>query len=229
MNSEIYVNISIEDASKAGCEPGLQLVEYDHEDVPVADRQLIQREMMPSTRAGEILSILLKDTGRRPYLRSRFDCREEGYVRAPTLEALLFEVRTREKIQNAWIEKNGSTRLKRCVVEAIEHQAIYRDERLGLELPGWLWEDTLKKTFVLGEPRNPSTDAFVLLDRARELASDAKLKYGTMYRKVDEKDGEIGDKEGEVITWRGCVAITIPSWADRQVVFFPAAGLVALS
>lgn len=84
-----------------------------------------------------------------------------------------------------WIATHGSARLKRLAKEGIEAAAVYRDERLALERPGWSWgggDDGL-------DPRNASEEAIDLLDRARATAPDAVLRY---HRKAVYNDGVSG-------------------------------------
>ncbi len=38
-----------------------------------------------------------------------------------------------------WVEERGSPRLRRLGAEKIEHDAVYQDERLAAERPGWAW------------------------------------------------------------------------------------------
>lgn len=83
-----------------------------------------------------------------------------------------------ESYRLAWIESHGSVRLKRMVEEDIEYQATYRDERLKSDYPGWLWAKNLEGEY--DEPRNPSEEAFVILDEARKDAPKAKLVYWTV-------------------------------------------------
>ena len=74
-----------------------------------------------------------------------------------------------EDEKREWIEEHGSRRLRRCLAEGIECQAIYRDERIALELPGWEYGAVLGAQ----EARNPPEEALDLLDAAR-----AKLDQG---------------------------------------------------
>lgn len=76
--------------------------------------------------------------------------------------------------RKAWIELHGSPRLRRLIKEHIEHTAVYRDERLKLERPGWRWR---RPDEECGEPRNPPEEAFILLDEARKTVPDAKLVF----------------------------------------------------
>lgn len=85
---------------------------------------------------------------------------------------------------DAWIEAHGSDRLKRCAREGIECTAIYRDERLLAERPGWQWYDQVPGE--TDDPRNPPADAFAVLDRARALEPQAKLQRYT----VDHEHGD---------------------------------------
>lgn len=101
-----------------------------------------------------------------------------------------------------WIEHHGSDRLKRCVAEGIDCAACYRDERLAKERPGWRW--TAKIDGEYNDPRNPSEEAFALLDQARAtLPEDAEsqLVYWT----------------GEKTDYRGYAVIS--EYLDREIVF----------
>jgi hypothetical protein len=80
--------------------------------------------------------------------------------------------------QRSWIEAHGSPRLRRLLIEQIEHGAVYRDERLAYELPQWVF-DSNELTSDLAEPRNPPQTALDLLDRARTSRPAAKLLYWT--------------------------------------------------
>lgn len=89
----------------------------------------------------------------------------------------------------AWIGQHGSARLKRLLFEGIEHDAVYRDERLGAERPGWRY-DVQGLPGTASDPRNPPEAALDLLDEARKTAPDARLVYWT----VDEDWDDYGDK-----------------------------------
>lgn len=114
----------------------------------------------------------------------------------------------------AWAEQHGSPRLRRCVKESIPCRAIYRDERLALEYPGW--EVDGKHLPTWDDARNPPEDALDLLDKARaSLPADwtdeerafAELKYwsGT---------DEYGD------TTSGYAVLVEPGeWTDATLVY----------
>lgn len=80
--------------------------------------------------------------------------------------------------RQSWIEEHGSDRLRRCAAEGIEHDAIYRDERLALERPGWSWYDDVDGRTC--EARNPPGETFALLDEARKTEPAAQLRYYTV-------------------------------------------------
>ena len=65
----------------------------------------------------------------------------------------------------AWAQQHGSTRLQRALAEGIECRAVYRDERIAIERPKWEWAGAVVGDY--SDPRNPGTEAFTLLDRAR--------------------------------------------------------------
>lgn len=87
----------------------------------------------------------------------------------------------------AWIEQHGSDRLKRCVAEGFEHSAIYFDERLAAERPGWQWYSELPG--VTKDIRNPREEALTLLDRARLTEPSAILRWYESDAEYDD-DGE---------------------------------------
>lgn len=102
----------------------------------------------------------------------------------------------------AWIDAHGSSRLKRCKAEGLNCESVYRDERLALDRPGWEWASTVAGDH--DDIRNPSMDAFELLDECRQTDPDARLVYWTV--EYDEEDQY--DEDGDKFAWRGpaCVA-----------------------
>jgi len=85
---------------------------------------------------------------------------------------------------HAWIAEHGSERLRRIVAADLldTSMAVYRDERLAQERPGWIWADQLTDRDwdtdrLTSEPRNVSEPALDLLETARTAASDATLRY----------------------------------------------------
>ena len=94
--------------------------------------------------------------------------------------------------KRAWIEAHGSPRLKRLLAEGIEHDAVYRDERLAHDYPGWTWEEDIcgedGGEYRLCDPRNAPVEALDLLDRARKTVPDAALAYYIVYGN-DDDDG----------------------------------------
>ena len=126
---------------------------------------------------------------------------EANRIKAEAAEAEKLDERV------AWIEAYGSNRLRICVTEGIEHEAIYRDERLAIERPGWEW----RPHCYTDEPRNPPIEALDMLATARmsvgvdsegaELMKAATLAYFKTYR--DAEIGEAGDDDGEVVDETG--------------------------
>jgi hypothetical protein len=111
----------------------------------------------------------------------------------------------------AWVNEFGSRRLKRLLAENIEHMAVYRDERLALDMPGWAW---LTDEVELDDPRNPPTEALDLLDRARATGTpDAKLHYYTIAREPGDYPDEREDDKAE----RGYVVAA--KFLGRDIVF----------
>ena len=100
-------------------------------------------------------------------------------------------------------------RLRRSLDEGIECQAVYRDERLALERPGWRW---LKKVRGNTNPaRNVKEEAFDLLDEARTTAPMAQLVYWCVKAKPGEGDGK-------KYLWVGYAAVDF--YLDGQIVYF---------
>lgn len=77
---------------------------------------------------------------------------------------------------SAWAQAHGSQRLKNCLAEKIECAAIYRDERLAADRPGWQWYDDVDGKLD-EDVRNPPEEAFTLLADARKTAPSAKLVF----------------------------------------------------
>lgn len=114
----------------------------------------------------------------------------------------------------AWAEKHGSDRLKRCVDEGIECRRIYRDERLALEYPGWQFDGSHLPNWE--KPRNPPAEALALLDQARKSLppdwtdddrASVELKFWSA--KVEDDDGEEDRLSGyvavaEILLWTDC-------------------------
>lgn len=116
------------------------------------------------------------------------------------------ERQAREKAEiKAWATAHGSDRLKKCVANDIECGAVYRDERLALEYPGWEVDGSKLPTF--DDPRNPPAEALELLDKARaSLPADwtaeerkfAELRFWS--QKVEDDYGESETQTGYVVT-----------------------------
>jgi len=103
----------------------------------------------------------------------------------------------------SWIGEHGSDRLQRLLAEDIEHDAVYYDERLAADRPGWRWYRDVPGR--IDEPRNPPAEALALLDEARRIVPDAELQY---YAIEDDETGEMLET--------GYVAAD--DYLDRQIV-----------
>lgn len=79
-----------------------------------------------------------------------------------------------------WIEAHGSDRLRRLAEEEIEHDAVYRDERLLHERHYWHWTKQLAGHWE--DARNPPVEALKLLDNARaQLPEEERLAAQLVY------------------------------------------------
>lgn len=117
-----------------------------------------------------------------------------------------------------WIAQHGSLRLQRLVAEGIEHSAVYYDERLAFELPGWVWYNSVSGDYA--DPRNAPASALALLDRARAVAPAARLVYWKHEEHEDYDPYRTCVLECEQPEWRGYVAVVTPPWvSDREAVF----------
>src|SRR5579884_1643126 len=106
-----------------------------------------------------------------------------------------------------WIAAHGSRRLRRLAAEGIEHDAVYRDERLALERPAWQWSQLGDGEHLPGrEPRNAPEAALDLLDAARQDDPGAELRYLDSRRHVphyedtpdvDRDDCPLCDDDGD--------------------------------
>jgi len=105
-----------------------------------------------------------------------------------------------------WIAKHGSERLRLAAAEGYECDAIYRDERDAIELPGWVRDtDDGWPTRIVGaeaEPRQPPMAALKALRDAREATPGVVITmvYGPCYRAATDEEREDGaaDKDGDV-------------------------------
>lgn len=112
----------------------------------------------------------------------------------------------------AWGMEHGSPRLQACIQEGIECRAIYRDERLALERPGWAWADEMRGEG--DEPRNPPAEAFDTLREARKLDPEASMSWWVVSWDED-LDGE--EDEDRDCRWVGYVAEAF--FLGREIVF----------
>ena len=93
----------------------------------------------------------------------------------------------REMVET-WVREHGSERLRLIVEENLldDSMAVYRDERLALELPGWEWDtDGANKDI-----RNPSIEALRALAAARKEVGEivSGLELGYIWHEPDEED-----------------------------------------
>ncbi len=96
--------------------------------------------------------------------------------------ALSATLDSRDRQRKAWIAEHGSARLRACVAEGFEHNAIYFDERLAMDRPGWCVKPL---RLDLSASRNPSSAALDLLTEARAIDGSCELVYATISRRRD--------------------------------------------
>ena len=117
-----------------------------------------------------------------------------------------------------WAAEHGSRRLKRCIEEGIECDGIYRDERLAMAHPGAAYCKGLPG--AADEPRNPPQTAADLLDKARQTAPEAKLRYWVINRdELAEALGQDKLQRLDLEAWRGYVAVA--EFLGRGIAFLP--------
>lgn len=140
------------------------------------------------------IEIAVEETERHLH---RIEKKREQWEREKEQEQACYENERRR-----WAEEHGSRRLRQMIEEGIECDAVYRDERLAVERPGWVWEDNVRGN--PDEPRNVPDEAFDILYEARSLEPDATLWYWTVERNQDEYYGD--PYEDSRFVWTGYVA-----------------------
>lgn len=135
-----------------------------------------------------------KETARRAEEKKRQEANDAEQARKEKAEA---EETAR------WAAEFGSPRLQRLLKEGIECKAVYRDERIALEYPGWRrYQDVSGHT---SDARNASDTALELLDEAR--ASGKGLTEGAELRWFVDDESDEWDEDGSPRKlWKGYVA-----------------------
>jgi hypothetical protein len=75
-----------------------------------------------------------------------------------------------------WAAEHGSAHLRAALDLGLDVDRTYRDERLALERPGWVWERQRGPAREL-DARDPSPEAVALLRLARALEPTARLVW----------------------------------------------------
>lgn len=112
----------------------------------------------------------------------------------------------------AWVEANGSARLRRCAAEGVECQGVFCDEWIAKERPGWAYPSDLPGKYR--DPVNPPMEAFDLLDKAREVEPRA-----TLWSWEVSNDAESIANGGNRYLWTGYLAgveVTLPNCRGGQ-------------
>ncbi len=76
-----------------------------------------------------------------------------------------------------WSQKHGSDRLKALIREKIEWDRVYADERLQHDRPNWKWSHDVCGKLQAPAGTSVTQDHLAALERAREIAPDAKLSW----------------------------------------------------
>jgi hypothetical protein len=134
-------------------------------------------EFLPADMLAE-LKVVRAELNAEIEAKRRKQKAEEEARKESIIQMQMRDDEKKEKLKRAgeaWIEEHGSPRLRRLVKEGFEYGAVYRDERLALERPGWAWENDPNLSY--DPPRNPPQEALDLLDRARESDPECYLRY----------------------------------------------------
>lgn len=108
-----------------------------------------------------------------------------------------------------WAAEFGSDRLKACVANGWECGAVYGDERLAVEYPGWQFDGEHLPGWR--EPRNPPADAIALFEKAKATVPDDAINtVELVYWTSTDDDGE---------TVSGYAVTCSPDWSDTNLVY----------
>lgn len=145
--------------------PAAVLKESD-QDAYEAARQLLAEADSSKASLTEAIDTICARWWSNPW-RPMSDAARVERVLRPYIENAIAETRKLEREREAtehyercranWIAKHGSTRLKRAAHRGYRHDGIYRDERLAIDLPGFV--GTLGRKSKTRELVNPSADA----------------------------------------------------------------------
>lgn len=98
-----------------------------------------------------------------------------------------------EEDKRQWIEQHATSRLKKAYKYGFEHEAIYRDERIAHDVPGWSYDDTPWEFY---DPRNPTVEALSLYEAHKDDCDGVELVW------VDEaEDGRGYTCTAEYLGW----------------------------
>ena len=165
----------------------------------------------------------IKDAGRLEEVQAECDRRnaEAAQRREAAKQEELARMEREAAERKEWIFAHGSDRLKRLVEENIEHTAVYLDERLAVERPGWRWTKDVRGDE--DEPRNVPESALDLLDKARaSVPEDERPDVELVYWVVEACGSEHDFHEDDICPghhdgWRGYAAKDI--FMGHDVIF----------
>lgn len=84
----------------------------------------------------------------------------------------LGKLRSAEQARARWIRDQGSERLRAMLDLGVDVEALYLDEKLALDRPGWEFAEVDER-----DARYPTEEALDLLRRAREVDHRARLVW----------------------------------------------------
>lgn len=157
------------------------------------------------------------------YSRSTDTQKVEGLIRpavANALDSVRLAAAEREAAERyeqcrlQWIEKHGSQRLKRAAARGYRHDGIYRDERLTVELPGFL--SSLGRKPSIRELVNPS-------DRALECEAQVLARTDALGI-ADEQVRLVYAQPGDDVDWADGEFVQIKGYLGRHTVWRSVSG-----
>lgn len=117
--------------------------------------------------------------------------------------------------RGAWIAAHGSERLRKCLSLGLadECQGLYREERLALEAPGYVWDPPGGRAYEDSAVRNPTMAALAELERQRVRFPGAELLK--IRPPSDEEDNEWTTRT----PWAEAIKVAAFEWAPHKIAY----------